>query len=126
MGDPDMISTASALYAFYSNFGLPAYEVNTVPDDVTLPYITYLYNEPQYQYNATHYAQIFMRTNSNTALLEKAGDIVSAIGEGVVLDSGVVIRPSTPLVQIMHDASNPDIRIAYISLQLNALHTPGT
>lgn len=121
-----MISTASALYAFYSGFGLPAYEVNTVPDDVTLPYITYLYNEPQYQSPATHYAQIFMRTNSNTALLEKAGDIVSAIGEGVVLDSGVVIRPSTPLVQIMHDASNSDIRIAYISLQLNALHTPGT
>lgn len=120
-----MTSTAAALYKFYSGFGLPAYEVNTVPDDVTLPYITYLYQEPHYNNAASHYAQVFMRTNSNTELMDKAGEIVRAIGEGIVLENGVVIRPSTPLVQILHDASNPDIRMAYINLQLNALHVPG-
>lgn len=121
-----MISTASALYAFYSGFRLPAYEVNTVPDDVTLPYITYSFAEPQYQQPASHYAQIFMRTNSNAALLDKAGEIVRAIGEGVVLENGVVIRPSNPLLQLMIDESFPDLRFAYLNLQLNALHPPGT
>lgn len=125
MGDPGMTSTAAALYKFYSGFGLPAYEVNTVPDDVGIPYITYLYQEPYYNNAASHYAQLFMRTNSNTELMEKAGEIVRAVGDGIALENGVVIRPSTPLVQILHDASNPDIRIAYINLQLNALHVPG-
>lgn len=120
-----MTKTASALYGFYTGFGIPAYEVNTVPDDATLPYITYLYAEPQYQSPATHYAQVYMRTNSNAELLGKAGEIVGAIGEGALIGNGVVIRPSSPLVQILHDPSNPDIRIAYINLQLNALHTPG-
>ena len=67
-----------------------------------------------------------MRTNSNVALLEKAGDIIRAIGDGVVFENGVVIRPETPLVQILEDGANPDIRSAYINLQLNAFHVPGT
>lgn len=121
-----MTDTARALYTFYSSFGFPAYQADTVPDDAQLPYITYFYTEPQYQYPATHYAQVYVRSNSNSLLLQKAGEIVQSIGDGAVLENGVVIRPSTPLVQIMHDASNPDIRIAYINLQLNALHVPGT
>ena len=121
-----MTSTAADLYEFYNGFELPAYEVNTVPDDVELPYITYSFSEPQYQSPVSHYAQVFMRTNSNKALLAKAGEIVTAIGEGVVLSNGVVIRPSTPLVQLMIDETYPDMRFAYINLQLNALHAPGT
>lgn len=121
-----MTATATALYGFYSRFGMPAYQADTVPDDVTLPYITYSYAEPQYQSPATHYAQVYMRTNSNAAILTAAGEIVLAIGEGVNIGNGVIIRPSTPLVQIMHDASNDDIRIAYINLQINALHQPGS
>lgn len=120
-----MTSTAASLYAFYSSFGYPAYEVNTVPDDVSLPYITYSYAEPQYQSPVSHYAQIFMRTNSNAPLLTAAGEIVRAIGEGKVLENGVVIRPSTPLVQLMIDEQFPDLRFAYLNLQLNAFHTPG-
>lgn len=126
MGDPHVTSTASALYAFYSSFGFPAYQTDTVPDDAALPYITYLYAEPQYQSPATHYAQLYMKTDSNTVLLDKAGEITRAIGDGIVLENGVVIRPDTPLVQVLVDGANPDIRSAYINLQLNAFHMPGT
>lgn len=120
-----MTSTAAALNAFYNGFGLPAYEVNTVPDDVSLPYITYSFAEPEYNSPTTHYAQIFTRSNSNALLLEKAGQIVRAIGDGVVLEGGVVIRPQNPLVQIQIDQGQPDYRFAYLSLQLNSFHTPG-
>lgn len=120
-----MTATASALFAFYSSFGLPAYQTDTVPDDAALPYITYLYAEPQYQSPTSHYAQLYMRTNSNAELLEKAGEILRAIGDGVVFDCGVVIRPENPLLQVLADESNPDIRSAYINLQLNAFHSPG-
>ena len=118
-----MTATASALYAFYSGFGMPAYQTDTVPDDATLPYITYLYAEPQYQSPVSHYCRIYMRTNSNAELLNKAGEVIRAVGDGVVFDNGVVIRPETPLVQILVD--EPDIRSAYINLQLNAFHKPG-
>ena len=120
-----MTATAKALYEFYSSFQLPAWQTDHVPDDATLPYITYLYAEPEYQSPVSHYVQVYMRTNSNTELLGKAGEIVRAIGEGIVLDGGVVIRPQTPLVQIIND-EDPNIRRAYINLQLNAFHTPGT
>ena len=123
-----MTATATALYKFYSSFGLPAFQADTVPDDAALPYITYSYVEPEWETSATHYAQVFMRTNSNEALLAKAGQIVRAIGtrKDLKCDGGyVVLHPASPLVQIMHDSSNDDIRIAYINLQLDALHTPG-
>lgn len=120
-----MTATAAALYAFYSGFDMPAYQTDSVPDGAALPYITYLYQEPRSDMPATHYAMLYMRTNSNDALLSAAGRIVSAIGEGVVLPGGVVIRPASPLVQIMVDGSDPDVREAYINLQLNGFHTPG-
>lgn len=121
-----MTATAAALYEFYSSFGLPAYQTDSVPDDAQLPYITYLYQEPGRDTPATHYAQVYMRTVSNTEPLSVAGRIISAIGDGVRLNGGVVIRPATPLVQVLVDGSDPDIRTAYINLQLNAFHTPGT
>lgn len=121
-----MTATAAALFAFYSGFGIPAYTTDTVPDDAELPYITYLYAEPQYQSPVSHYCRIYMRTNSNMELLQKAGEVIRAIGDGVVFEHGVVIRPETPLVQLLIDEANPDIRTAYINLQLNAFHTPGT
>lgn len=120
-----MTATASALYAFYSGFGLPAYQTDAVPDDAVLPYITYLYVEPRYQSPVSHYAQLYMRTNSNAELLAKAGEIIRAIGDGVVFENGVVIRPESPLVQILGEGENRDVRSAYINLQLNAFHAQG-
>lgn len=120
-----MTATASALYDFYSSFGVPAYQTDTVPDDAQLPYIAYSYAEPRHDLPASHYAQIYMRTNGNEQLLALAGRIVEAVGEGTRLTDGVTLRPSTPLVQIMVDANDPDVRFAYINLQLNAFHTPG-
>lgn len=124
-----MTLTASALYNFYSGFGIPAYEVNSIPDDAELPYITYSYSEPEWESPTSHYAQVYMRTNSNTELLEKAGQIVRTIGLGkrVPFESGgcLMMYPSTPLVQIMVSEAGDDIRSAYINLQLYAFHKPG-
>ena len=119
-----MINTARALYEFWSNFGLPAYTVNTVPDEAQLPYITYSLVETEPTESATHYAQVWYRSTSNAALLAKVDEIKEAIGTGVVLqcDGGyVVIRPSTPFVQLGVD-EEPANRYAYINLQINCYH----
>lgn len=119
-----MINTANALYDFWSSFGLPAATVGTVPDDWELPYITYSLPESEQLEPTTHYAQVWYRDTSNAALLRKVDEIIEAIGEGIVLECEggyVVIRPASPLVQLMAD-ENPENRYAYFNLQLNCFH----
>lgn len=119
-----MINTAQVLYDFWSGFGLPAATVGTVPDSWELPYITYLLIESEPTEAATCYAQVWYRDTGNAEMLAKVDEIKAAIGNGVVLscDGGcVVLRPSTPFVQIMVDA-DPANRYAYINLQINCYH----
>lgn len=122
-----MISTAKALNAFYSGFGLPAYTTQTVPDEATEPYITYLLSEPDWSQPATHYAQVWYNDTSNAAVLAKADQIVAAIGDGLLLDCEdggyIMLRPASPLVQLM--VEDTEHRSAYINLQLNAFHARG-
>lgn len=120
-----MKQVAATLKTFLSGFGIPAYIVGTVPDSVQLPYITYPLTEPEWNKKATFYVQIWYRSTSNTALLEKADQIVKEIGEGIILSSGdgfLVIYPETPLIQILVDG---DYRSAYINLSINCYHMPG-
>lgn len=119
-----MINTAQALYEFYNSFGLPAYTVNTVPDSAELPYITYSLVESESLSPATHYAQVWYRDTSNSALLAKVDEIKSAVGDGVCIDCDggyVVLRPSSPYVQLMV-ADDPANRYAYINMQINCFH----
>ncbi len=120
-----MTQTATALKNFFSGFGLPAYTTDSVPEDVTLPYITYSLAEPEWGQKATLYAQVWDRTKSNAGILQKADQITAAIGEGklIQLPGGcLVIWPETPLVQLMTDGN---VRSAYINLSINAYHVPG-
>ena len=69
-----MTQTAKAIKAFASGFGLPAYSTDTVPDDVSLPYITFPLTEPEWNQKATWYLQGWYETKSNTELFAKADD----------------------------------------------------
>ena len=120
-----MYQTAAALKAFFSGFGLPAYQNGTVPDDVELPYISYSNAEPEWNQKASLYAQVWDRTKSNEGIMRKADQITAAIGESrrIPLEGGyLVIWPETPLIQIQADG---DYRYAYINLSINAYHMPG-
>ena len=116
---------AKTLKTFVSGFGLPAYTVGTVPDDVQLPYLTYPLIEPEWDQKASFYIQGWYRTTSNAVLLEKADQIKREIGTGLIIsadDGYLVIYPETPLVQLMVDG---DTRSFYINLSVNAYITPG-
>lgn len=120
-----MIQTASALKTFFGGFGIPAYTVDSVPENVELPYLTYPLSEPEWSEKATFYAQIWYRTRSNAEVLAKADEIIAAIGTGmtIALPNGyLVIYPESPLVQLLVDG---DTRSAYINLSMNAYHMPG-
>ena len=120
-----MRTTAKALKEFVSSFGLPAYTVDTVPEDVQAPYLTYPLNEPEWDQKATWYIQGWYRSKSNAELSAKADEIIRTIGTGIriITDVGIIsIYPETPLVQMLTDG---DFRSFYINLSLNAYHMPG-
>ena len=120
-----MMNTARALYEFWSGFGLPAYTVNTIPDEADPPYITYSLVEIESLEAGTHYAQIFYRATSNEALLRKTDEVLNVLGSkgcSIPCEGGsVVLRPANPKVQWMTD-ENPEIRYAYINMQINCYH----
>ena len=120
-----MTNTALALYQFWSSFDIPAYTTDTVPDEQELPYIVYSLVETDPFESMTHYAQVFYRATSNTALLAKVDEILAVFhnsGNSIRLecDSGYVVLRS-PTVQLMTDEV-PEIRYAYINMTINCYH----
>ena len=103
-----MKKTAQALKRFYGGFGLKAYSENDVPSDATLPYITYPVVTPGSLAAGTY---------------AKADEIAAAIGDGVVLDYGVTLRPGEPLMQKQPTEDN--MQVIYINLQINTYHMIG-
>jgi hypothetical protein len=122
-----MLNTASTLKTFFSGFDLPAYTLDSVPDEVTLPYITYPLMEPEWNEQASFYCQVWYPKNRLGELLAKADEIVGEIGEMKEFEFGdekgyLVLYPSTPLIQILSDDYSQS---AYINLSINAYHMPG-
>ena len=120
-----MINTAMSLKEFFSSFDIPAYAENSVPDAVTLPYITYPLIEPSWNEQAMTHCQIWYQQKHLGELLAKTDQVLGAIQEGITLenDSGyVVLYPAEPNVQTLTDE---DSQRAYINLIINAYHMPG-
>ena len=120
-----MLNTAATLKTFYGSFDLPAYTLDSVPDDVELPYITYPLNEPEWDEQGNTYCQVWYRKNQLQALLTKADQIVAAIGTGKIIPMTggyLTLYTSTPVIQIMSDDY---AQYAYIMLAINAYHMPG-
>ena len=120
-----MKALAEALYTFVSSFGLPAYTVESVPEEVEVPYLTYPLKEPEWNQKTSFYIQGWYRATSNAELTAKADEILQAIGTGITIKTAsgyLVIYPDTPLVQLMVDG---DFRSFYISLSINSYQLPG-
>ena len=120
-----MYQVAAALKTFLSGFEMPAFQEDSVPDDIQLPYITYSLSEPEWNQKASMIVQVWDRTKSNERIIRTADQITQAIGErcDLELDGGyLVIWPETPLIQTKVDGG---VRQALINLSINAYHMPG-
>lgn len=99
------------LHEFWSSFGWPAYDNNTVPDNAELPYITYEVLVAGYDVPVSLRAILWSRSYSWTRITQKLHDIEEAFGlNGVMLktDSGYVWlrRGNTPFGQRLSDADD--------------------
>lgn len=118
-----MTETATALYTFFSSFGIPAYVSNNIPDNVKMPYITYDLIEPEPLATALMNASVWYRSTSLTEIGAKVDEIRNAIGNGKSLQtpSGVVHlfrEKNGTFAQIMNDP-NRETKRAYLSMLIH-------
>ena len=122
-----MIKTAQSLVEWFSQFDLPVYQQDDVPDGASAPYITIPLVDPEWSSQASFPFQIWYRTTSNLPPMQKADEILAAVGE-----AGVRIYFNGGLLVLRIDSDTPpqimvenDYRCAYVALVLNAYHLPG-
>lgn len=105
---------AQTLLAFWSSFGLNAYDENTVPDNAELPYITYEVATASIgDGDVALAASLWYFGRSWENITKMADRIASEIGFGgktLRTDTGYVwIKRRTPFAQRM-DADNENVR----------------
>lgn len=115
-----------ALYQFWSSFGIPAYEENSVPDDANLPYITYSdqigYIHDVNNLSASVWDYDMSAGKNWSYVIEKANEIGERIGQGGTTfryDNGLMwIIRGVPFGQRMGDPSDDRIRRMIINVQI--------
>lgn len=112
-----------ALYSFWSSFGIPAYDENTVPtgDDLpAFPYITYDAVISNLDHPVAMSASLWYYGTSWTAITAKLAEIEAELGRGGVTlpinDGAVWIKKGSPFAQRMSD-ENDMIRRIYINIE---------
>ena len=104
-----------ALQTFFSSFTWPAYEENTVPDDATLPYVTYEAMTDNIGNTVYLPASLWDRSTKWTTVNAKAREIAESLGYGgttMAFDDGLLfITQGSPFAQRMADDDDTIRRI---------------
>ncbi len=116
---------AAAIYQFWSGFGLPAYEENTVPTDAEFPYITYQLVTDSFDREVAATASLWYRGESWLPACQKEEEISAYIGLGgkiIKCDGGRIwIKRGQPFAQNMGDENNGLIKRKYLNLTFEFL-----
>lgn len=104
-----------ALHQFWSSFGVPAYDENTVPEDAALPRITYSVSVAGFDRPVSLTASIWSRSRSWVQVTEIKDSIEDSLGLGgttVPYEGGLLwIKPREPFAQRMSDTDDSIRRI---------------
>ena len=120
----NITDVAKTLYSFWSGFNIPAYPENSVPDEASLPYITYLISAPDWKEQVIVNARVWYRDTSLQSILAKIDEISSAVGEGISLSSEsgcVYLFKDSNFVQFQPSEAMVDMKVAYLTLILHAI-----
>ena len=117
----------SALYAFFSGFGIPAYGEGEVPlydesgREIRPPYITVQLIAPDWRGARPFYARLWYRSRTYAEINAKADEIAEAIGEGASVTTAhgcVVINRDDNFLQYQPQAGDETLKCAYLSMVL--------
>lgn len=114
------MTKASALYNFWSGFGLPAYEENTVQTDAEFPYVTYQVVTDSFGAEIALTASVWYRGTSwleANAKSEEISRTISRGGKTIPVDGGVLwLKRGTPFSQSMGDETDDLIKRKYLNI----------
>lgn len=114
---------AQAIHQFWSSFGLPAYDENTIPNNAIMPYITYNVSTDALNGILNLYANLWYDSYSWKEITNKADEIAEAIGKNgfysIKIDNGYLwLTLDSPFAQRMSEPGSDSIR--RIFLMINA------
>lgn len=113
-----------ALNAFWNGFGIPAYDENSVPDDLQLPYITYNVTSDNIGNVVSLHAILWYKSTSWREITLKQEEIAEKIGYGhltIPFDKGYIyLARGTPFAQRYLDTDD-SVKSIYINLQAEFL-----
>ena len=112
---------AQAIHQFWSGFGLPAYDENTVDEDAEFPYITYSVATGSIEDFILLTASLWYRSTSWAAISRKADEIAQAITDmnppAIKIDGGrVYLSKGSPFAQRMAEESDDSVRRIYMNV----------
>ena len=114
------MTKASALYNFWSGFGLNAYEENTVQTDAKFPYITYQVVTDSFGAEVALTASVWYRDTSWVEANAKSEEISRTISRGgktIPVDGGALwLKRGTPFAQSMGDETDDLIKRKYLNI----------
>lgn len=109
-----------AYHAFLVSFGWPVYDENTVPDDASLPRITYNFSDAEFGQPVAMSISAWDRSTSWASVTTMKDQIYNAIGLGgrmLEYDGGHIwIRRGHPFAQRMPDEDDT-IRRIYLNIE---------
>lgn len=123
------MTKAAAIYQFWSQFGIEAFEENSVyqmDESPSFPYLTYELNTDSFEGNAIALsASLWYRSTSWTQANAKAEEISKAIGMGgitIPFDGGYIwIKRRSPFSQSMGDDTDDMIKRKILSISADFL-----
>lgn len=116
-----------ALQNFWSGYGIPAYDENSVfsgTDSPTMPYITYEAAIGDISSDVLLSASIWYKSTSWAAISQKAQDIAADIEGGKIVpyDNGALwIKKGQPFAQRMSEPSDDKVRRMYLNIEAQFL-----
>lgn len=109
------MTAEQAIHAFWSSFGLAAYDENSVPDEAMLPYLTYSLSYDSFGNQVSMVTNLWYRSTSWVSITAKAKEIFDYISDGGVnlqTDTGIIhIMRGQPFYNRMGDVENNIKRI---------------
>ena len=125
MGDTKRMNAVQTLHQFWSSFGIPAYDESTVPDNASLPYLTYEISNDFFGNALARNVSLWYRSASWSAITFKEQDIAETIGRGgrmLECDEGAIwIKRGVPWAQRMTEPSDDMIRRIVLNIEMEFL-----
>lgn len=120
------MTAEQAIHAFWSSFGITAYDENSVHDDAQLPYITYSLSVDTFNNTVLNTINIWYRSMSWINVTEKAKEIINTITDGgisIPTDNGIIrMNLGNPIYNRMGE-ENKNIKRIRMNIETEYIET---